>query len=208
MIENNFVDQLLNVAKELKKLEEIRKSNQEFQSDVETLAGKPFDTKSSSKQQESVVNEQQDLHMEVFDDKDYDVDEVRNANFAVARAKSLKSNIIRTFVYKVPASTYVVRKCQIIIKEDPKPQVVDNNSTQLTESQPSSTVSNAPPITPTFPIDNLETKPKQDEQKPVIPEIKKKQQPKTNEKKFTTEDLILIDDHDDIADFNDDIIDD
>ncbi len=53
-----------------------------------------------------------DLHMEVFEDKDYDIEEVKFWNF-ISKSKGSKPNVIRTLVYKVPESNYVVKQCQV-----------------------------------------------------------------------------------------------
>ena len=53
-----------------------------------------------------------DLNMEVFEDKDYDIEEVRFWNF-ISKSKGAKPNLIRTYVYKVPESTYVVKRCKL-----------------------------------------------------------------------------------------------
>ena len=57
-----------------------------------------------------------DLNMEVFEDKDYDIEEVKFWNF-ISKSKGAKPNLIRTYVYKVPESTYVVKRCKL-----PKPR--------------------------------------------------------------------------------------
>ena len=50
--------------------------------------------------------------MEVYEDKDYDIEEIKFWNF-MFKNKNIKPTIIRTVVYKVPESQYVVKKCQV-----------------------------------------------------------------------------------------------
>ena len=54
--------------------------------------------------------------MEVYEDQDYDIEEIKFWNF-MSRNKNIKPTIIRTVVYKVPESEYTVKKCQINISK-------------------------------------------------------------------------------------------
>ncbi len=67
-----------------------------------------------------------DLHMHVHEDTDYDIEEIRFWNFISSKSKNApgslhqsKSNhIVRTLVYKVPESTYVVKQVPVYLEPD------------------------------------------------------------------------------------------
>ena len=63
-------------------------------------------------------NETEYLKMEVFEDKDYDIEEVKFWNF-ISKNKGVKPSIIRTVVYKYPEASYVVKKIPVYL---PKPE--------------------------------------------------------------------------------------
>ena len=61
---------------------------------------------------EEEEEKREDLQMEVYEDKEYDIEEVKFWNF-ISKSKGRKSNVIRTLIYKVPKETYVVRKSHV-----------------------------------------------------------------------------------------------
>lgn len=129
MSETEFRSNLLPVAKELSTLMRVRQSIHQHEEEISlsrSLQSSSLGTSLSSEQSTSRVDdvsmnddayEKDDvlLKMEVYEDKDYDVDLVKCANFN-AKIKELKSNVVKTLVYRVPESAYVIRRSQIVIK--------------------------------------------------------------------------------------------
>ena len=66
------------------------------------------------------------LHMEVFEDKEYEIEEVNFWNF-VAKNKGAKPSVIRTCVYKCPESSYVFKKCTVIKPKTEKTKILSPN---------------------------------------------------------------------------------
>ena len=60
------------------------------------------------------------LKMEVFEDKEYDIEEVKFWNF-ISKNKGVKPSIIRTVVYKYPESSYVVNKIPVYLPKSERP---------------------------------------------------------------------------------------
>ena len=56
------------------------------------------------------------LKMEVYEDKDYDIEEIKFWNFMAKNKSHTKPSIVKTSVYKVPESQYIVREVSVIIK--------------------------------------------------------------------------------------------
>lgn len=71
------------------------------------------------------------LRMEVFEDKEYDIEEVRFWNF-ISRNKGVKPSVVRTVVYKCPETSYVFKKTSVNKpkKEKQKPQIVNKSIEQ------------------------------------------------------------------------------
>ena len=62
------------------------------------------------------------LRMHVYEDKEYDIEEVKFWNF-ISKNKGVKPSIIRTVVYKCPESSYVVKKLPVYL---PKPDKIQS----------------------------------------------------------------------------------
>jgi hypothetical protein len=54
--------------------------------------------------------------MSVFEDKEYDIEEVKYLNFMSKYRGYSKPAIVRTIVYKHPESSYIVKKCPVYLK--------------------------------------------------------------------------------------------
>ena len=63
--------------------------------------------------QEAINDES--LKMEVYEDKDYDIEEIKFWNFMSKNKSHTKPSIVKTSVYKVPESQYVVREVTVIV---------------------------------------------------------------------------------------------
>lgn len=142
---DSFVNSLLSVAKELKKIHEIREFRKEFENEIanQSVASSDREMKDSENNQnnQSSSDHQNTLHMEVYEDKDYDIEEIKYWNFRSKLNKSVKSNTVRTIVYKVPESSYIVKKVYVKIKSSTSGT---NKQTNVDESSSSSTLSTAP----------------------------------------------------------------
>jgi len=60
------------------------------------------------------------LKMEVYEDKDYDIEEIKFWNFMSKNKSQTKPSIVKTSVYKVPESQYVVREVSVIVESEEK----------------------------------------------------------------------------------------
>lgn len=165
------------------------------------------------------VVDNETLRMEVYEDKEYDVEEVKFWNF-ISKNKGIKPSIIRTAVYKCPESTYSFKKTTVtkpkkakalqqtpILIEKPKKDKIDDppspslsNGTnkpksQLDVSNVVSKINKIPTKVPT----SIETKAIDSKLDTVQPVLKL-----NSSANYKMEDLILIDEDDDIIDFNDD----
>ena len=91
----------------------LKEFKQEFEAEASSPVKKRKEAHEEKKEETTDQSEQPiDLNMEVYEDKDYDIEEVRFWNF-ISRSKGAKPNLIRTYVYKVPESTYVVKRCKL-----------------------------------------------------------------------------------------------
>ena len=72
----------------------------EFKKDFERNETTLMEVTSNNEEDEGKTNEP-DLQLEVYEDKEYDIEEVKYWNF-VAKKRAPKPDIIRTLVYKVP----------------------------------------------------------------------------------------------------------
>jgi hypothetical protein len=120
--QDSLIKNLHLVSKELDQLKRVRECRKEFESDFENLKYKVNEI--CMKEEKSFIelkNEENanssSLHMEVYEDKDYDIEEIKSWNFN-SKNKSIKQNIIRTHVYKYPESSYIVRQCTIHVQEN------------------------------------------------------------------------------------------
>jgi len=161
------------------------------------------------------VVDNETLRMEVYEDKEYDVEEVKFWNF-ISKNKGIKPSVIRTAVYKCPESTYSFKKTTVtkpkkaktlqqtpILIEKPKKDKIDDppspslsNGTNKPKSQLD--VSNV-----ALKINKIHLKVPTSIETKAIDSV----QPmlKLNSSaNYKMEDLILIDEDDDIIDFNDD----
>lgn len=68
--------------------------------------------------QEAINDES--LKMEVYEDKDYDIEEIKFWNFMSKNKSHTKPSIVKTSVYKVPESQYVVREITVIVDSKAK----------------------------------------------------------------------------------------
>lgn len=121
--ENSLVNNLLQVAKELKKAEFVRNFKKEFENEIsnEKMETDALVEKHSGEEASQVGQEETEgLRMEVFEDKDYDIEEVKFWNF-ISKNKGMKPSIIRTVVYKYPESSYVVKKMPVYLPKPDKP---------------------------------------------------------------------------------------
>jgi hypothetical protein len=66
----------------------------------------------SNLKEDKVRTNEATLEMEVYEDKEYDIEEVRFWNF-ISKNKGTKPSVIRTCVYKCPESSYVFTKCTV-----------------------------------------------------------------------------------------------
>jgi hypothetical protein len=87
------------------------------------------------------------LKMTVFEDKDYDIEEVKFWNF-ISKNKGIKPSVIRTVVYKYPETSYVVKKIPVYLpkpEKTPKSESASSDNIE-TASTPTTTTSesNAP----------------------------------------------------------------
>ena len=180
-----------------------------YSSEVEMKEEKSCD------QQKDKLESDPTLRMEVFDDKDYDIEEIKFWNFISKNKGTGKSNIVRTIVYKVPETSYVVKQYPIHVESDKsktKAKIETNSSADSMCKKTNELVTN-----------NLDTA------SPINQSVKKtpgrparvqnntdsqiKPSPSTNTKhsmhnanisnKYNSEDIILIDEDDDIIDYND-----
>lgn len=80
-------------------------------------------------------NETEYLKMEVFEDKDYDIEEVKFWNF-ISKNKGIKPSIIRTVVYKYPETSYVVKKIPVYLpKPEKTPSLKVSNNDSLANNE-------------------------------------------------------------------------
>lgn len=213
--ERQFANNLLSAAKDLEKLIRCREFRNEFEQEKQNF---PL-----LKSDQPPLKSEECLKMEVYDDKDYDIEEIKFWNF-ISKNKGVKPSIIRTIVYKVPESSYIVKKCPIIINEPetqpkkenlPKQAIKTEDKTQLqptkantiqnsaNNSKKSEKSLNKQPtkITTIMPNTALKTE-------KLNPSIKQELQPKlkpsekVEEVKYSSEDVILIDEDDDIIGYD------
>ncbi len=143
------------------------------------------------------------LRMAVFEDKEYDIEEVKFWNF-ISKNKGLKPSIIRTVVYKYPETSYVINKVPVYFS---KPEVhmeknndVCANNNQIKESE----------VCKTLKIDTVETGELKQSEQHVVEKVPysqafSKTSPKLSHfdsKNYKMEDMILIDEDDDIIGYN------
>jgi hypothetical protein len=213
MSENAFVSNLLAVAKELEKLNQIRKFKKEFDecygAELTSDNGATSSDQAMAQSTSSKDENKTDLTMNVQEEKTYDVDEIKNSNFQRVKSSMPKVNLIRTLVYKAPESSYVVKKCQVIVKEEKKVESKDSSSATSGESDVKKNEKSKEEIglvskkEPT-PIATKPT-PKVSVASNVAKSYNKSNSLK-EVKKFTEEDLIVIDENDDIIGYSDDEI--
>lgn len=79
------------------------------------------------------------LKMEVFEDKDYDIEEVKFWNF-ISKNKGIKPSIIRTVVYKYPESSYIVKKTPVYLPKPEKVAKIESTTSEADATQPISTL--------------------------------------------------------------------
>lgn len=127
----NFEKSLIMVAKELERLSRIRESRMEFEREMSSApSGRPQPFKCSSSLPEASQN--CDLELTCESDASYDVEEVRYQNFLARNRITSRSNVIKTLVYRVPESAYVVKRTQVYVdepneqKQDEKPADTTN----------------------------------------------------------------------------------
>lgn len=113
-MKNILFDDLKKNYKDFKKEFENEISNEKMETDA--LVEKHSGEEASQVGQE----ETEGLRMEVFEDKDYDIEEVKFWNF-ISKNKGMKPSIIRTVVYKYPESSYVVKKMPVYLPKPDKP---------------------------------------------------------------------------------------
>lgn len=151
---SNFEKSLIMVAKELERLSRIRESRMEFEREMSSApSGRPQPFKCSlSSLPEASQN--CDLELTCESDASYDVEEVRYQNFLARNRITSRSNVIKTLVYRVPESAYVVKRTQVYVDEpndqkqdekptdttisvssEKKPQIKSSNNLSLNESQ-------------------------------------------------------------------------
>ncbi len=100
--------------------------------------GKPEISETEQRIQPKGDNQKEELlDMNVYEDKDYDIDEVKILNF-ISKSKSTKPTIVRTLVYKTPESSYIVRKCIVERKEEPE-SICDTKNSQSSLNMSNST---------------------------------------------------------------------
>lgn len=196
--EEQFFKNLLPLAKQLDTLKRTREFKTEFENEKsnfpsKNLESQNFLTKKNEKNESDDQN--QDLVMQVYDDKDYDIEEIKFWNF-VSKNKGIKPNVIRTIVYKVPESSYIIKKIPIVVEE------IENLEQKKEEF--STTESNA--VTPTVEKSNERnsiTKTDQNNQPKLINSSRKdiNELEISHPLKFDSEDIILIDEDDDIIGF-------
>ena len=128
---SSFVNNLLAVTKELSRLTRSRECRKEFENDMKNSAlnEKNCEMKDLSENTNENNNNQEtaSLKMEVYEDKDYDIEEIKFWNF-ITKNKSTKSNIIRTLVYTIPESNYTNSKTVIYIEDEKKEDNIVKNS--------------------------------------------------------------------------------
>lgn len=141
-----FEQRLMLVAKELERFNQIRQSRDEFMQEMSAAPeGRPKSFKSSENRQPD--DESCDLEMACEIDTAYDVDEVRYQNFLARNRITSRSNVIKTLVYRVPESAYVVKKIQVFVDGEPLPQEKTTTTTTTTASTTKLTTKTAPPKT-------------------------------------------------------------
>ena len=117
----SFVNSLLSVAKDIGRLTRSRECIQQYKNETEALnKNEENSQKLEQEQEDPVQNDRIDLQMDVIDDKDYDVEEIKFWNF-ISKNRGVKPNVIRTIVYKVPESSYISRKCPVYVQVSEEP---------------------------------------------------------------------------------------
>jgi hypothetical protein len=174
------------------------------------------DMQEETGEQEKETKRDPILQMDVFDDKDYDIEEIKFWNFISKNKGCGKSNIVRTIVYKVPETSYVVKQFPIHVEsEKTKTQIVslakiESSSGNIVKktneiiannlnSFPSSNQNiKKPPGRPSRVQNNANN---QIKPAPII-DTKPSINNANITNKFNSEDIILIDEDDDIIDYN------
>lgn len=201
--EDKFLKNLLPLAKQLDSLRRTREFKIEFENEKSNFPFKHpgYQNQFSKENEKSEPGEQnEDLKMQVYDDKDYDIEEIKFWNF-VSKNKGIKPNVIRTIVYKVPESSYIIRKVPVIVEE------LEENPTEKNESKSveikKDIQTNKKSESKIFNQLNLKSTPN-NQPKLITSSRKESNQPKfTQPMKFDSEDIILIDEDDDIIGFED-----
>ena len=226
---NSFFDCLLEVTKELKKRTSIRgvffklvsifncfhvwfylfclEFQKEFENEISNFPLKQCTNEKTAQQTEEKTQNSNDadLKMEVYEDQDYDIEEIKFWNF-MSKNKGMKPSIIRTAVYKVPETQYVVKKCEVTVSSSSNKEKIEIKKlpTPTVEDKTTGVANNTSSVAPKVMNDvEEEIKEKKSENITV-----KSETPVEKPKIITNnnpDDIILIDESDDIIEFNDNI---
>ncbi|RNA10573.1 hypothetical protein BpHYR1_026486 [Brachionus plicatilis] len=199
--EEKFFKNLLPLAKQLETLRRTREFKIEFENEKPNF---PFEkpkspselADQSKKIQES---ENEDLKMQVYEDKDYDIEEIKFWNF-VSKNKGIKPNVIRTIVYKVPEASYIVRKVPVIVEEfEEKPILNEGKDTKLIDTKSDTRIAEE---VETESSNQLNKTTEKNQPRLFTSSKKDSNELKFNQPfKFDAEDIIVIDEDDDIIGF-------
>ncbi|CAF0762855.1 unnamed protein product [Brachionus calyciflorus] len=204
--EKTFFNNLVPLAREIQKLQQTREFIKEFENEKCN-----FPLKKSEDEEMKISNDRNEieddecLKMEVYDDKDYDIEEIKFWNF-ISKNKGIKPSVIRTIVYKVPESSYIIRKIPIIIDEPDDTKPIENKDKK--EIQPDSQSKEIKEeIKKNDILENkikIKVDPPPTKSEKIKPNLVKSTQKSNEPVKFSSEDIIVIDEDDDIIGFDDD----
>lgn len=199
--EQNFFKNLLPLAKQLDTLRRTREFKIEFENEKSNFPPKNHENQdflSNISEKNEPDNQNEDLVMQVHDDKDYDIEEIKFWNF-VSKNKGIKPNVIRTVVYKVPESSYIVKKIPIVVEDIEVPEQKEKEDSSTIESN--SITQTDEKLDENIP--NPLIKSEQNNQPKLITSSRKdiNELKISQPLKFDSEDIILIDEDDDIIGF-------
>lgn len=106
---NPLVASLLAVAKEWQKISMVKECIKEFNESAQKMdIDSPPAADPESPPDDNETHKEPNLVLEVYEDKEYDIEEVKYWNF-ISKKKQPKPDIIRTLVYKVPEPIKAVK---------------------------------------------------------------------------------------------------
>lgn len=176
--EQQFVKNLLRVVKDLEAIQRSKRCREEFLNSDSEQQERPCDPKNDS---------ELELDMQVYDDPEYDVEEVRMEAFMnkmKSTASSLsqaKPGIVRTLIFRAPESSYTVRKCPVFVEVADVPKAIEKKI--MTDQSVQTEVI----------------------KKPIASNLDPNSKPPAALDKCDMEDLIVMEDDDDILNYEDNI---